>query len=196
MEVQPSYVDQFVHIRIIVGMVLGISLSRLVSGLARFVQHPTRQKIYSVHLGWVLYMLLAIIHFWWYEFSLARIQVWTFGLYFFIIFFAILFALAASLLFPDQITDYASYEDYFQSRRKWFYGLLAVLSVTDLVDTAIKGAEHFRALGYEYPIQQGVLVLCAVIAIFVPSKKYQGAFVITALVYKALWIFRLFDVLK
>jgi len=34
--------DQFIHVRIIIGIVTGLSVTRLLTGLARFVQHPVR----------------------------------------------------------------------------------------------------------------------------------------------------------
>jgi len=37
--------DQFVHIRIIIGIVTGLTVTRLLTGLARFVQHPSRDRI-------------------------------------------------------------------------------------------------------------------------------------------------------
>jgi DMSO/TMAO reductase YedYZ heme-binding membrane subunit len=80
--------DQFIHIRIIIGIVTGLTVTRLLTGRARFVQHPSRDRIYLVHLGWALFLLLAIVHFWWFEFGLARIEVWTFEVYFFVICYA------------------------------------------------------------------------------------------------------------
>lgn len=188
--------DVFVHIRIIVGMVLGLSVSRLITGLTRFVQHPKRDRIYPIHLGWCLFLLLSIIHFWWYEFGLATIRHWTFELYFFVILYAVLFATIASLLFPDRMEEYSGYEDYFHSRRRWFYGLLAVMFLVDMVDTAVKGSEHFHSLGIEYPIRQSAFAICSIVAIFVPGKTYQAIFVSVGLVYQAWWILRLFDALS
>ncbi len=148
MDTNPAvHPDVFVHIRIIVGMVLGLSLTRLVTGLTRFVQHPKREQTYSIHLGWVLFMLLSIVYFWWFEFGLFFVPKWTFELYLFIISYAILFATIASVLFPDRMEEYSGYEDYFQSRRHWFYGLLALMFVVDVVDTALKGAAHFTRSG-------------------------------------------------
>lgn len=190
-----SHYEHFAHVRIIIGMVLGISVARLVVGMSEFLQHPKRQKIYLVHLGWVLYLFLTITHFWWYEFGLVKVKVWSFGLYLFLISFACLFAFVASMLFPSSMSEYKGYEDYFQSRRKSFYSMFAVLAVVDLVDTAIKGLDHFRALGIDYPIQQAALIVLSLIAIFVPSKIYQGVFVAVALIYKVIWIFRLYGVL-
>lgn len=188
--------DVFVHIRIIVGMVLGLSLARLVNGMTRFVQHPKRDQIYSVHIGWTVFMLSAIVHFWWYEFGLSRISVWTFEMYFFVLFYATLYVAIASLLYPDKMDDYDGFQDYFESRRKWFYSLLAVMFLIDLVDTAIKGADYFHALGAEYVIKQVVLIVCSVIAVFVADKRYQLTFVAVAIVYQIFWIIRLFDVLR
>lgn len=188
--------EVFVHVRIIVGMVLGLGLARLVTGLTRFVQHPKRERIYFVHIGWVFFLLLAIIHFWWYEFRLSALHNWTFVIYFFLIFYAMLFVMLSAMLFPDRMDEYKGFEDYLQSRRRWFYGLLASIFAVDIVDTLIKGVEHFRALGIEYPIKQAVFAICAIVAIFVESKRYQAVFVSIAVVYEVFWILRLFDVLS
>ena len=79
--------DQFIHVRIIIGIVTGLTVTRLLTGLARFVQHPVRDRIYLAHLAWAFFLLLAIVHFWWFEFGLQRIGVWTFEIYLFVICF-------------------------------------------------------------------------------------------------------------
>jgi len=191
-----THPDVFVHVRIIIGMVLGLSITRLVTGLARFVQHPKRDNIYPIHFAWVLFLLVTIIHFWWFEFGLSAIQRWTFEIYLFLIAYAILFAFLSAILFPDRMDEYKGYEDYFQSRRKWFYGLLALLFIVDLIDSRIKGIEHFQSLGLEYPIRQAAFATCAIVAIFVSDKRYQTAFVTIGLIYQITWILRLFDVLN
>jgi hypothetical protein len=55
----------FVHLRIMVGTIVGLSVARLLSGMARFTQHPKREQVYLVHLGWAFAILLSVIHFWW-----------------------------------------------------------------------------------------------------------------------------------
>lgn len=188
--------DQGVHIRIILGVVMGLSIARLLNGLARFVQHPNKNHIYSVHLGWVVFLFLAVVHFWWFEFGLLRINRWTFELYVFVILYAALFFFICALLFPDQMQEYSGYEDYFHSRQKWFYGLLATLHATDVLDTLAKGQDHFRELSPEYPIRQAVMIALSIIAMFVTSRRFHLGFVSLALLVQIMWIVQYFQVLS
>ena len=174
--------DQFIHVRIIIGIVTGLTVTRLLTGLARFVQHPARDRIYLAHLAWAFFLLLAIVHFWWFEFGLQRIGVWKFEIYLFVICYAALFFFLGALLFPDRMDEYSGFAEYFHSRQKWFYGLLAALFLADLIDTAIKGAAHFSAFGIGYPIRQSVLAALALIsrcssptaAITAPSPRWRS----------------------
>lgn len=191
----PLVHDQFFHIRVIVGIVTGLSVTRLLTGLARFVQHPSRDHIYLVHLGWALFLLLAIVHFWWFEFGLMHIEQWTFEIYFFVICYAALYFFTCSILFPDRMDEYSGFADYFHSRRKWFYGLLGGLFVVDLIDTAVKGTAHFQALGLEYPIRQAVLVAMAIAAMFIADRRYHAVFVSLGLIAEIYWILSQFEVL-
>lgn len=187
--------DQFFHIRVIVGTVVGLSVARLLQGFARFVQHPRRDHIYLIHLGWSFFLLLAVIHFWWFEFGLSRIERWSFQLYFFVIIYAALFFFICTILFPDRMEEYSGFANYFHSRQKWFYGFLASLFVVDMIDTAIKGAAYFRSFGLEYPIRQTSLFAFAVIAMFVKDRRYHAIFVTVALVDQIIWIMRQFEFL-
>ena len=62
--------EVFTHVRVIIGIVLGLSVSRLLTGIAEIIQHPQRKNIYVVHLGWVLFAFLTVVHFWWFEFNM------------------------------------------------------------------------------------------------------------------------------
>lgn len=195
MENLPTHAEYFGHVRTIIGMVLGLSLARLVNGLTRFVQHPGTIKVYPVHLGWVAYLLITIVHFWWYEFHLALVPVWTFPLYGFLIFYTMVFAALTALLFPDQMNDYNGFEDYFEKRKGWFFGLLAFSALLDVGDTLVKGPEYLRSLGIEYPLRQAAIVILSIALIFITSRRIQLALVIAAIVYQVSWIVRLYDIL-
>lgn len=188
--------DIFPHIRIVMGMVIGLGVTRLLSGVARTVQHPKQYRLYPVHLAWVGLVLLMLVHFWWWEFDLYRIENWTFGKYLFLIGYAIVLFLLCAFLFPDSMQDYRSYEDYFYARRAWFFGLLGSTYLLDVIDTLLKGEAHFARFGQEYLIRTPVFVLLCIIAAYVRDRRYHIAFVSLALVYQAWWIMRLFDTLS
>ncbi len=189
-QVVPS--DLFVHVRIIMSVVVGFGLTRLLALLGRIVQHPTRARVYWVHLLWVVSMIITLIHFWWWEFSLATIT-WSFEIYAFLIFYASLYYFVCVLLSPDDSHEYAGYEDYFISRRRWIFGFIALTELVDLIDTAIKGRVYIGSLGPEYYVRLVVYVALALVAMTTPSRRFHAVFAVANLVYQISFILRLYD---
>lgn len=187
--------DIFFHVRIIMAIVLGLSLSRLINGMMRFIQHPDKYRPDTLHLGWVAFIFLSTINFWWFEFHLSTIQHWYFTTYLFVIFYGLIFVALAALLFPDELGGYASYGDYFQARRRWFYGLLSFSYLLDIADTLIKGGAHVEALGPEYPLHQAAFFLATLGAMAIPGRLYQKILVTAALIYEVGWALRVYDAL-
>jgi len=183
----------YFHVRIVLGMVLGLSITRLLSGVAGYVQHPRRQRLSWLHLGWTLLLFLMVIHFWWYEFHLRSIERMTFPIYFFVLVYGSAHFILCALLYPDDIEEYGGYEDYFLSRRAWFFGLLATMQALDLVDTAIKGDGYLAALGSEYPVRNVAFAVLSVAAILIRDRRFHLALVAVALLYEISWIWRLYD---
>lgn len=188
--------DIYPHIRIVMGMVVGLGVTRLLSGVARIVQHPTQYRLYAVHLGWVASVLLMLVHFWWWEFDLYTLARWTFEKYLFIIGYAITLFLLSAFLFPESMQGYTSYRDFFYARRAWFFGLLAISSLFDVVDTLLKGEAHFARFGLEYMIRIPIFVVACLVAIKVKSPRYHGSFIVLTLIYQIWWILRRFDTLS
>ena len=187
-----SATELFPHIRVVMGTVVGLGITRILMGVAGIVQHPTRGKLSAIQLLWALSILVELILFWWWEFALYEIQDWTFGIFAFLIFYAITLFLMAALLFPDKLDDYAGYEDFFLKRRHWFFGVFALTFLLDIVDTLIKGEPYFDTLGVDYLIQVPIgLALCA-IAIWTPNRRFHLGLVIVHLIYQAWWIDVLF----
>ncbi|MFB9952666.1 hypothetical protein ACFFP0_27790 [Rhizobium puerariae] len=187
--------ETFAHIRIVMGMVISLGLARLLNGLAGIVQHPQSVRIYAVHLGWVAFMFLFLVHFWWWEHRLHAMPVIEFAAFLFLIVFCAQFFFLCALLFPTSMQDYNGYEHYFLSRRSWFFGFLAGLLVTDIADTMLKGWDYFLSLGREYPIRTAIYILLSLIAMATANRRYHAAFVIFALLYQIYWIFRVYDIL-
>ncbi len=189
---EPSVSELFPHVRIVMGMVVGLGITRLLAGYAGLIQHPTRARLSAIHLLWGLSILIELVLFWWWEFELYGVKTWTFGLFAFLIGYAVTLYLLAALIFPDKIDEYEGYEDYFLKRRHWFFGILAVTFALDIVDTLLKGAPYFDTLGVGYLIQVPIGIALCAIAIRIADRRYQLAMVLIHLGYQVWWIAQLF----
>lgn len=185
--------DQFLHVRIIVGMVIGLSITRLLAGLSRFVQSSRRERVYLPHIAWAIFMLLSVLDFWWFQYALVYRERWTFAVYVFVIVYAATFFFTCTVLFPDRMEPEGDYAAYFHQSRAWLFGLLAALAMIDLVDSALKGAQHFHALGPFYLLRQVALAGTAIAAIFVRNNRFHRVFVGAALVAELVVIGQRFE---
>ena len=183
----------FEYVSVLTSIVIGLGIAHLLSGVVRIIQHPGRQPAYATHLIWVVFMFFQSIFFWWWEFDLGERQVWTFDLYLFVIFYAVLIYLMCALLFPSDLDDYTGYEDYFISRRAWFFGLLASFFLIDFWDTWLKGAEHFASLNLEYPISSAAYIALSVVAIRTTNRRFHMGFAAVGLVYQVTWALRYYS---
>ena len=54
--------DIFVHVRVLMGVVLGLGLTRILTGIARFAQHPRQKPLYAAHLLWIAVVVVMTVH--------------------------------------------------------------------------------------------------------------------------------------
>lgn len=186
--------DIYLHVRVVISIIVGLCITTLLSGFARFVQHPRRERPSILHLGWAASILLWVTHFWWWEFRLAAIRSWNFETYLFVIFYAILYFLLSKLLFPDDISEYGGYEQYFLSRRRWFFGLLAATLCFDYIDTALKGAAYLHSFGIEYPIRLATHLLLCIVGIIFPNRRIQLTVLTLTIAYQIIFIILYYNV--
>ena len=102
--------------------------------------------------------------------------------------YATLLYLECTLLFPQQISDYGGFEDYFYARKNWIFGLMALLMVADLADTLIKGLPYLEGLGFVYYFRTASLLVLSIAAIPVKNRWFQGAFAIFAVLCEVTFI--------
>ena len=171
----------FEYVSVLTSIILGLGITHLLRGLAGLIQHPGDGRVYVPHLVWVGYMLLTAILWWWWEFGLSAATTWTLGLYLFVSGFALVIYLLCALLFPPTLGDHDGYRDYFMSRRRWFFGLLALAYLLDLGDTLLKGMDYFLSLGAGYPIQAAVIVGLCMVAARTRNALFHAAFPLVAL---------------
>ncbi|HEY0793345.1 MAG TPA: hypothetical protein VGD78_19940 [Chthoniobacterales bacterium] len=182
--------ELYQHVRVVVSILVGFSLTHLLGGLARLIQHPSKEKVYWVHLLWALFVFFYVITFWWWEYRLEQIRTWTFALYLLVIVYGILLYLLCALLFPEELRDYRGYREYFFQRRQWFFGTLAMMWIIDYADTLIKGRTRLHTLGLEYEIRVVVYLACSLIAMKTKNPRFHAVFAVVGVLYELSFICR------
>lgn len=188
--------QEFVHIKSVIAIIFGLGLTHLIKGSVFFIQHPGRKKMYTTHLLWVFYIFLLMIHFWWWEFNLTLVKEWFFWDYLFLITYIILFFVLCAILYPEDLKGYDGYKDYYYSRKGWFFGVLAITFLADIMDTYIKGPVYFLGASTEYYIRIASHIILCIAAIKIKKPEFHKVLAIIFIIYELSFILRYFNIEK
>lgn len=184
----------FEYVAVLTSIIIGLGMAQLLMGVTRLIQHPEQAKPYWVHLCWVSYMFLLSVFWWWWEFRLQAVEMWTFGVYLFVVLYAFLMYLLCALLFPSNFSGYDGFKGYFYAKRNWFFGVFILVQLVDVGDSLIKGVDYYNSLGMQYLVAEGAIVACSVAAIITKNEKFHAIFVLALLAYMFVSGFSLYDV--
>jgi hypothetical protein len=182
--------ETYSHIKTVLGIILGLSITHSLKGAVKLIDHPNRIKSYPVHLLWAFYMFLSTVYFWWFEVHLTEVKHWDFLKYFFLVIYVITYFVLAALLFPDDLRDYKDYRAYFYSRKKWFFSLLALLFAFDAVDTYLKGPGYQTEMLQVYPIREILHIAGCIWAANTEKGRVQLGIVLLFILFQVFWIMR------
>jgi hypothetical protein len=171
----------YLHIRVVLAIVLGLAITKLLNGIALLIERRNRWSL--IHVSWVLWALVSVVTFWWWEFRLSALPAWTFSSYIFVISYCSLYFVLSALIFPEDASMNGGYDDYLIERRYWFFGLIAVITLMDLIDTSLKGSERWEALGIAYPVKTAVMLVIAGLGMILVNKKAHLVLALAALIY-------------
>lgn len=177
------------HLRILMATIIGLGVARLLIGFASMIEQPDRTKLSAVHLMWTASILLTLVNFWWWEFGLFSVIHWTYGDYIFLIAYCIVLFMLSALVFPSNIEKYRNYEDFFLSRRRWFFAFFAVSVIFDIFDSALKGW-NYLAFDPEYAVAVPVALVVSVIGIRTRSHTFHLVVASVQLLYQLSWSLR------
>lgn len=135
-------------------------------------------------MGWVGWAFISILTFWWWEFRLAQVPFWTFGSYLFIVCYSALYFMMSTMLFPSDVREFGSYENYVLERRGWFFGLVALLTAVDLFDTSLKGDARWQTLGVAYTAHAVIMLCVVLIGLTQKRRRVQLALALFTLIYQ------------
>ena len=144
---------QFDYVMALVSIILGLGLTHILSALGSAVHrlrgHGKPIRLEATYLLWVVFVTVWMVSFWWWEFKFKDLGTqWTYGLFLFVILYAVLLFLLAVVLVPKDMDGLDDSFEYFMAGRRWFFGGFAFVNVVDLLDTVLKGTDWALQPGY------------------------------------------------
>ena len=168
--------SEFEYVMVLVSIVVALAIAHLLTALAEGIHrvrgHGDPIKLDAVFLLWIGFVLLWLVSFWWWEFKFQETEVdWSFGLYLFVISYAIVLFMLAEILVPHRMRGVSDSYAHFMEGRKWFFGTLLLMQAIDVADTFLKG--------YEWGLRPAVIaiysvtVLVAIVGIISEKRAMQ-----------------------
>jgi hypothetical protein len=141
------------------GLLLGLSLAVIATGAATTIQHRGRLRV-----GWLtpllaVFVTLDVASFWDFAWTMFRDVPFSYGLLVASLIVAVVYFIAASLVFPHQVEDAMSLDDHFWANKKVVLllttaanGLAILVAVPILAgqENGVMGIANFGFTGLTY----------------------------------------------
>lgn len=182
----------FEYVMVLVSIVIALAIAHLLTALAACVRRIRDKgdpiKLDAVFLFWVGFILTYLISFWWWEFKFQEVvSEWSFGLYLFIISFSISLFMLAEILVPYRMQGVVDTYADFMGGRKWFFGILVLVQLFDIVDSLLKGIEW--GTRPEVVSLYVIVIVCAISGYISERRPVQLGIAITAFTTQVIYVF-------
>ena len=182
----------FGHLSVLVSIVVGLSVSQVLFGVGQLLRRRGSYEIDAQYLLCNAIILVVLVDSWWAVYSWRDASGWSYRMTWFVLLNPLLVTMAAQLLLPDWEEKPLDIHAMYYRNHRLIFGLLAFYPLVDLLDTRLKGAEHFRSLGPGYPITSaGMAALCATAAL-ANGRRVQIACSVGVLLIVSSWIFEVY----
>jgi hypothetical protein len=119
--------ESFQHVMGLISVVVGLGVAHILSALGQAIHRHMGSgasiKLDATSLLWIGFVFTWLVSFWWFEYRFSEREVWTMGLYLFLLSYAVLLFLLAVVLVPFQLEGVSSTREHFNRVRPWFFGL-------------------------------------------------------------------------
>jgi hypothetical protein len=187
--------SDFEFVSVVLAIVIGLGMTRILSGLASVLEHRATLRPDWISLTWAVTVLLWQILFWVgtvnsYRSKPITFTVANFGL---LLLAAVALYFAAALVLPSQIGPRTDLRQHYAAVRKPFFLVLLGLPLLELSDSLQHGFRHLLDLGPAYLVAQGFVILVCFRALATESRRTHGVIAVGFLGGIMAWLFtRLF----
>lgn len=182
--------DQFDYVMAPVSIVVGLAIGHILAALGvavnRLRGHGKPIRLDVVYLAWVGFLLVWIVSFWWWEYKFHELHTtWTYGLYLFVLLYAMTLFFLAVLLVPRGMRDLDDSYDWFMADRRWFFATIVFAMVIDLLDSWVKSVEWaFRPW---YLLWFATVLVGAIVGVRSENRRVQQVLAVALFVYQVIY---------
>lgn len=180
----PQAAEYFVHIRIITGMIISLSMSRVLLALVHYVQFPKKYIFSAFHFCWLIIYSLYIIDWWWDVLTTRETITFSYASYLLSILYSFSFYFGVALITPTELPPKMKFDQYFMNIKGWFYGIFITSLVIDLLESRLlNGQDPFTLIE---GIFVTIIIMILISAMISKSFKTQKNMTILMLIVQIL----------
>jgi len=114
------------HVVVVMSIVLGLSVTQLLKGLAQLYRTRKRVRPYWLHTAWIVLLVFFSLVLWWLHWNYRTIEDWNFFRFVLYLSPMIVFYFLTSIVIPDASDPVTDYRAYYYSSRLVFFGTFAL----------------------------------------------------------------------
>ena len=177
---------------VLLSIVVGLGIAHILVGVGGLIDRLSGQgapiRLSLAHAAWLGFLITWMALFWWWEYRLnALVDVWSVGLYFYVLAYAVVLFLLAVTLVPRSWNGVDDLNAYFLSKRYWFFSFLLLATLMDVGDSWSKGGwEYLRDGGFWSWGFALLTVPIAVIGMRSRSNRLQAVFAVAFFILQLL----------
>lgn len=172
--------DRFEYVMVLISIIVGLGVAHVLLGIGGMIDRKASGpplRVGLAHGSWLAFIFIWTIQFWWWEFRFSEVvEVWTLGLYLFLVGYAIALFLLSVILVPRNWDGVEDLDTHFVARRLWFYPGLAAITLIDVVDGLLKGGvAYIQDFGGWIWVLWGVTAVACVVGLASKRVRYHQA---------------------
>ena len=117
------------HIVVVMSIVLGLSVTQLLKGVAQLYRGRKRVPPYWIHSAWVALLIVFSLVVWWTYWNYRGITEWDFFRFVAYLSPMIVFYFLTVIVIPDPSDTVSSLKEYYFSTRGGFFGTFALYGI-------------------------------------------------------------------
>ena len=187
----------FEFVTVLMSIVVGLGVTRILSGLADLVEHRASIALDWVTLIWAVNVLLYDLVYWWVVVNHWRfLTTWSIARFAPLFLYGVLLYFCAALILPSHMAEGLELKARFESIRRPFFLLWLLVLCSDLLDSLMKGTEYvLTELGAPYLAIVALSAVGGVAGMRISDRRFHIALAVVFLVTVTVWSIARFGVL-